>query len=185
MTRARWSPTDTPPLAGRTAVVTGANSGLGLETARALAAHGAAVVLAVRAVSKGEAAAADIRSSAPGSDVAVQELDLASLASIRDAAAALRERHARIDLLVNNAGVMWTPRSTTEDGFELQFGVNHLGHFAFTGLLLDRLLAVAGSRVVTVSSVAHRFRSRIDPEDLAGTHDSNRFSAYTLSLIHI
>jgi len=181
MTRARWSPTDTPPLAGRTAVVTGANSGLGLETARALAAHGAAVVLAVRAVSKGEAAAADIRSSAPGSDVAVQELDLASLASIRDAAAALRERHARIDLLVNNAGVMWTPRSTTEDGFELQFGVNHLGHFAFTGLLLDRLLAVAGSRVVTVSSVAHRFRSRIDPEDLAGTHDYNRFSAYTRS----
>jgi NAD(P)-dependent dehydrogenase (short-subunit alcohol dehydrogenase family) len=181
MTRVRWSPSDMPPLAGRTAVVTGANNGLGLETARALAAHGAAVVLAVRAASKGEAAAADIRSSAPGSDVAVQELDLASLASIRVAAATLRERHARIDVLVNNAGVMWTPRSATEDGFELQFGVNHLGHFAFTGLLLDRLLAVDGSRIVTVSSVAHRFRSRIDLEDLTGTREYHRVSAYTRS----
>ncbi len=162
----RWSAADIPPLAGRTAVVTGANTGLGLETARALAAHGAAVVLAVRVVSKGEAAAADIRASAPGSDVTVQELDLASLASIRDAAATLHDRHDRIDLLVNNAGVMSTPHSTTEDGFELQFGVNHLGHFAFTGLLLDRLLPVHGSRIVTVSSVSHRFRSRIDLEDL-------------------
>ena len=162
-------------------MVTGANTGLGLETARALAAHGATVVLGVRVVSKGETAAADIRASAPGADVAVQELDLASLTSIRDAAATLRDRHERIDLLVNNAGVMSTPQSTTEDGFELQFGVNHLGHFAFTGLLLDRLLAVPGSRIVTVSSVAHRFRSRIDLEDLNCTHAYDRFSAYTRS----
>ena len=135
----------------------------------------------MRVVSKGETAAADIRASAPGSDVAIQELDLASLASIRDAAATLHDRHERIDLLVNNAGVMWTPHSTTEDGFELQFGVNHLGHFAFTGLLLDRLLPVPGSRVVTVSSVAHRFRSRIDLEDLNSTRGYDRISAYTRS----
>ena len=96
----------------------------------------------------------------------IQELDLASLASVRDAAATLRDRYERIDLLINNAGVMSPPRSTTEDGFELQFGVNHLGHFAFTGLLLDRLLPDAGSRFVTVSSVGHRFCSRIDLEDL-------------------
>jgi NAD(P)-dependent dehydrogenase (short-subunit alcohol dehydrogenase family) len=132
-------------------------------------------------VSKGEAAAADIRASAPGSDVAVQELDLASLASIRGGAAALRDRHERIDLLVNNAGVMWTPRSFTEDGFELQFGVNHLGHFAFTGLILDRLLPVDGSRVVTVSSVSHRFGSRIDLEDLNHMRRYNRVSAYARS----
>ena len=181
MSSTRWSAADIPPLAGRSAVVTGANTGLGLETARALAAHGASVVLAVRVVSKGEAAAAAIRASAPGSDVVVQELDLASLASIRDAAATLHDRHERIDLLVNNAGVMSTPQSTTDDGFELQFGVNHLGHFAFTGLLLDRLLPVHGSRIVTVSSVAHRFRSRIDPEDLNGTRAYDRFSAYTRS----
>ena len=181
MTPKRWSAADIPPLAGRTAVVTGANTGLGLETARALAARGAAVVLAVRVVGKGETAAADIRASAPGSDVTIQQLDLASLASIRDAAATLHDRHERIDLLVNNAGVMSTPRSTTEDGFELQFGVNHLGHFAFTGLLLDRLLAVDGSRVVTVSSVSHRFRSRIDLEDLNSTRGYARFSAYTRS----
>jgi NAD(P)-dependent dehydrogenase (short-subunit alcohol dehydrogenase family) len=162
-------------------VVTGANTGLGLETARALATHGAAVVLAVRVVSKGETAAADIRASAPGSDVTIQELDLASLASIRDAAKTLHERHQRIDLLVNNAGVMWTPQSSTEDGFELQFGVNHLGHFAFTGLLLDRLLAVHGSRIVTVSSVGHRFRSRIDLDDLNSTSHYDRVSAYTRS----
>jgi NAD(P)-dependent dehydrogenase (short-subunit alcohol dehydrogenase family) len=126
-------------------------------------------------------AAADIRASAPGSDVAIQELNLASLASIRDAAATLCDTHDRIDLLINNAGVMWTPRSITEDGFELQFGVNHLGHFAFTGLLLERLLSVPGSRVVTVSSVGHRFGARIDLENLDNTRKYDRVSAYTRS----
>ena len=177
----RWSTGDIPPLAGRTAVVTGANTGLGLATARALAVRGAAVVLAVRVVGRGEMAAADIRASAPGSDVAIQELNLASLASIRDAAATLCDTHDRIDLLINNAGVMWTPRSITEDGFELQFGVNHLGHFAFTGLLLERLLSVPGSRVVTVSSVGHRFGARIDLENLDNTRKYDRVSAYTRS----
>ena len=181
VTPPRWSIADIPSLTGRTAVVTGANTGLGLETARELARHGAAVVLAVRVVGKGEAAAADIRASAPGADVVVQELDLASLASVRRAAASLRDRYDRIDLLINNAGVMAPPRSTTEDGFELQFGVNHLGHFALTGLLLDAMRSVAGSRVVTVSSVTHRFGSHIDLEDLGGTRRYHRVSGYTRS----
>ncbi len=162
-------------------MVTGANTGIGRETARALAVHGAAVVLAVRSVAKGEAAAADIRGSAPGADVAVQELDLASLASIRCAAASLRDRHRHIDLLINNAGVMSPPRSTTADGFELQFGVNHLGHFALTGLLLDRMLAVPDSRVVTIGSVGHRFCSGIDLEHIDGTGAYHRVSTYARS----
>jgi len=162
-------------------VVTGANTGLGLETARVLAGHGARVVLAVRSVSRGEAAADSIRASATGSDVTVQELDLASLASVRRAAAALRDRYERIDLLVNNAGVMATPRSTTDDGFELQFGVNHLGHFALTGLVLDRMLAAASSCVVTVSSVGHRFCPGLDLDDAHGTRRYRRVSAYARS----
>ena len=162
-------------------MVTGANTGIGLETARALAAHGAAVVLAVRVVAKGEAAASDIRASVADADVSIQELDLASLSSVRRAASTLRDRYERIDLLINNAGVMSPPRSITEDGFELQFGVNHLGHFAFAGLLLDRMLATPISRVVTVSSVGHRFCSRIDFDDLDSARHYNRVSAYSRS----
>ncbi len=138
----KWTTADIPDQTGRTAVITGANTGLGLETARALAAHGARVVLAVRDTSKGDRAAAQLRGT-----VEVQELDLTSLTSIRAAATALRDRFERIDLLINNAGVMTTPKGTTADGFELQFGTNHLGHFALTGLLLDRLLDVDGARV--------------------------------------
>ena len=133
-------------------MVTGANTGLGFETARVLAARGASVVLAVRDTDKGKRAAARIAGTAPGADVTVQPLDLASLESIRAAAAELRARHPRIDLLINNAGVMFPPRQTTRDGFELQLGTNHLGHFALTGLLLEQMLPVPGSRVVTVSS---------------------------------
>ncbi|GAB7191912.1 SDR family NAD(P)-dependent oxidoreductase [Kineococcus sp. NUM-3379] len=155
------------------AVVTGANTGLGFETARVLAERGATVVLAVRDVDKGARAAARA-----GGDVRVQELDLTSLASIRTAAAALREAHPRIDLLVNNAGVMYTPKRTTRDGFELQFGTNHLGHFALTGLLLDRLLPVPGSRVVTVSSSGHRIRAGIHFEDLQWERSYSRAGAY-------
>src|SRR6185312_9890832 len=153
----KWTATDIPDQTGRTAVVTGSNTGLGFETAAALAAKGAHVVLAVRNVDKGNEAAARIGAQTPGASVAVTELDLSSLDSVRAAAEQLRSWHDTIDLLINNAGVMMTPQSTTKDGFELQFGTNHLGHFAFTGLLLDRLLAVSGSRVVTVSSVGHRF----------------------------
>jgi NAD(P)-dependent dehydrogenase (short-subunit alcohol dehydrogenase family) len=132
------------------AVITGGNTGLGFETARALAGRGATVVIAARDPAKAAAAVDRI-----GAGVSHVPLDLASLSSVREAAAELRARFTRIHLLINNAGVMMTPRGTTRDGFETQFGTNHLGHFALTGLLLDRMTAVPGSRVVTVSSLAH------------------------------
>ncbi len=168
-----WAEQDIPDQSGRTAIVTGANTGLGFETARMLAEHGASVIIAVRDREKGKKAAARI-----SGDVSVQELDLTSLESIRAAAADLRAAHSRIDLLVNNAGVMYTPKRTTADGFELQFGTNHLGHFALTGLLLDRLLPVAGSRVVTVSSVGHRIRADIHFDDLQWERSYSRVEAY-------
>ena len=174
----RWTARDVPDLTGRTAVVTGANTGLGRETARELARRGAVVELAVRDELKGRAAADDIRREVPGAELHVQALDVASLASVRAAAEELRARHEHLDLLVNNAGVMYTPRSTTEDGFELQLGTNHLGHLALTALLLDRLLAAPAARVVAVSSVAHRVRSRIDFADLAFERDYDRVAAY-------
>jgi len=159
-------------------VVTGANTGLGFETARVLAARGASVVLAVRDTEKGKAAAARIAGAAPGADVTVQRLDLACLESIRAAAAELRARHPAIDLLINNAGVMFPPKQATRDGFELQFGINHLGHFALTGLLLEQMLPVPGSRVVTVSSQAHRLRARINFDDLQSERSYRRVAAY-------
>jgi NAD(P)-dependent dehydrogenase (short-subunit alcohol dehydrogenase family) len=175
---AKWTAADIPDQTGRVAVITGANTGLGYETALALADHGAHVVLAVRNLDKGKDAAARITAASPHADVALAELDLTSLDSIRAAAEQLRSAHERIDLLINNAGVMWTPKSTTKDGFELQFGTNHLGHFAFTGLLLDRLLPVAGSRVVTVSSMGHRIRADIHFDDLQWEHGYSRVGAY-------
>jgi NAD(P)-dependent dehydrogenase (short-subunit alcohol dehydrogenase family) len=174
-----WTTNDIPDQTGRTAVITGANTGLGYETAAALAAKGARVVLAVRNTDKGQAAADLISRRSPGASVAIQELDLTSLQSIRAAAEQLRAAHDSIDLLINNAGVMFTPRSTTKDGFELQFGTNHLGHFAFTGLLLDHIVAAPGSRVVTVSSVGHRFaRNGIRFDDLQWEKDYSRVGAY-------
>jgi NAD(P)-dependent dehydrogenase (short-subunit alcohol dehydrogenase family) len=175
---AKWTTADIPDQTGRVAVITGANTGLGYETALALAAHGAHVVLAVRNLDKGKDAAARITAASPHADVVLQELDLTSLDSVRAAARQLRSDHDHIDLLINNAGVMWTPKSTTSDGFELQFGTNHLGHFAFTGLLLDRLLPVAGSRVVTVSSIGHRILADIHFDDLQWEHSYNRVAAY-------
>jgi NAD(P)-dependent dehydrogenase (short-subunit alcohol dehydrogenase family) len=175
---AKWTAADIPDQTGRTAVVTGANTGLGFETAAALAAHGAHVVLAVRNLEKGKQAVARITEATPGADVELQELDLTSLEAVRATAEQLRSNHDRIDLLINNAGVMYTPKSTTKDGFELQFGTNHLGHFALTGLLLDRLLPVAGSRVVTVSSVGHRIRAAIHFDDLQWERGYSRVGAY-------
>jgi len=175
---AKWTTADIPDQTGRVAVITGANTGLGYETASALAARGAHVVLAVRNLDKGKDAATLISKRNPGASVALQELDLTSLASVGAAAEQLRADHDRIDLLINNAGVMYPPKSTTKDGFELQFGTNHLGHFAFTGLLLDRLLPVAGSRVVTVSSIGHRIRADIHFDDLQWERRYNRVQAY-------
>lgn len=174
----KWSEADVPDQSGRVAVVTGANTGIGYHTAAALAYRGAHVVLAVRNLEKGNAALSRIVAASPGADVTLQQLDLSSLASVRSAAAALRNAYPRIDLLINNAGVMWTPKSTTEDGFELQFGTNHLGHFALTGLLLDRLLSVRGSRVVTVSSLGHRLRAAIHFDDLQWERSYDRVGAY-------
>src|SRR5947209_3715388 len=169
---AKWTTADIPDQTGRVAVITGANTGLGYETAAALAAKGANVVLAVRNLDKGKDAARRIEQATPTAKVELQELDLTSLDSVRSAAEQLKSDHDTIDLLINNAGVMFTPKSTTKDGFELQFGTNHLGHFALTGLLLDRLLAAPGSRVVTVSSVGHRFaRNGIRFDDLQWDRD--------------
>ncbi len=173
-----WTTADVPDQAGRVAVVTGANTGLGYHTAAVLAESGAHVVLAVRNTEKGNLALARIVAAHPHADVTLQELDLGSLDSVRTAASALRKAYPRIDLLINNAGVMWTPRQLTADGFEMQFGTNHLGHFALTGLLLDNLLPVRGSRVVTVSSMGHRFRAAINFDDLQSAQHYDRFAAY-------
>jgi NAD(P)-dependent dehydrogenase (short-subunit alcohol dehydrogenase family) len=167
-----WSTADIPDQSGRRAIVTGANSGLGLIAARELARKGASVVLACRDMLKGEAALAQVR--AAGGDAELAALDLGSLASVRRFASA-QER--AVDLLLCNAGVMAPPRSETADGFETQIGINHLGHFALTGLLLDRLKAAATPRVVSTSSNAHRM-GRIDFDDLQGRRRYRRWRAY-------
>jgi NAD(P)-dependent dehydrogenase (short-subunit alcohol dehydrogenase family) len=176
--RTGWTAADMPDLGGRTAIVTGANSGLGFVTASRLAAHGASVTLAVRDPGRGQAAAGRIRAAVPEAQVQVRELDLASLASIRAFAAAWPAEHAGgLDLLVNNAGIMNVPRMLTADGFERQFGTNHLGHFALTGLLLPALLRRPEPRVVTVSSMLHR-RGRMDFDDLMGEASYRPWAAY-------
>jgi NAD(P)-dependent dehydrogenase (short-subunit alcohol dehydrogenase family) len=152
---ADWTEADVPPQTGRTAVVTGANSGIGFETARVLAGRGAHVVLACRDPGKANGAAARICGAFLHADVQVVRLDLASLASVREAARELRATCDRIDLLILNGGVMEPPYEWTDEGFELTLATNHLGHFALTGLLLDRLRETPGSRVVTVSSEGH------------------------------
>jgi NAD(P)-dependent dehydrogenase (short-subunit alcohol dehydrogenase family) len=174
----KWTAADVPDQTGRVAVITGANTGLGFETAAVLAAKGAHTVLAVRNLDKGNDAVARITAANPNATVTLQQLDLMSLDNVRKAADELRTNHPRIDLLINNAGVMYTDKGVTKDGFETQFGTNHLGHFALTGLLLDHLLPVEGSRVVTVSSVGHRIRAKIHFDDLNLDRNYNRVVAY-------
>ncbi len=173
----RWTEQDVPPQAGRIVVVTGANSGLGLNTARVLAARGAHVVLASRSAEKAADAAALIRVDTPGASLEVLPLDLADLASVRAAAERFAADHDHLDVLVNNAGVMATPHRRTADGFELQLGTNHLGHFALTGLLLASLLAAPAARVVTVSSGAHQM-GRIVFDDLQAERRYRKWPAY-------
>jgi NAD(P)-dependent dehydrogenase (short-subunit alcohol dehydrogenase family) len=174
----RWTASDMPDLTGRNAIVTGANSGIGFHAARELAAHGAAVTLAVRNPDKGRQALAWILADSPGATASVESLDLADLGSIREFADRWSHAHDEgLDLLINNAGVMAIPRRTTADGFEMQFGTNHLGHFALTGLLLPALVARPRSRVVTVSSGAHRF-GRMDFDDLMGERRYHAWRAY-------
>jgi NAD(P)-dependent dehydrogenase (short-subunit alcohol dehydrogenase family) len=173
-----WTTADLPDLTGRVAVVTGANSGLGYETALALAGCGAHVTMAVRDTAKGETAAAEMRRTFPDADLEVSALDLASLASIREFASRWSADHPDgLDLLINNAGVMALPHRLTADGFEMQIGTNHLGHFALTGLLLPALVARHRSRVVTVSSFAHRM-GRLNLDDLMGEKRYRAWGAY-------
>lgn len=169
----RWTTADMPDQTGRVAVVTGANTGVGLATARALAKAGATVVLACRDQARADAAAAET-----GGEPVL--LDLGSLASVRAGAERVIAQHQRVDLLINNAGVMMTPRGRTQDGFELQIGINHLGHFALTGLLLPAMLAVPGSRIVTVSSNAHRV-GEINFDDLNSRDRYRPVAAYAQS----
>jgi NAD(P)-dependent dehydrogenase (short-subunit alcohol dehydrogenase family) len=172
-----WTEADVPDLSGRLAVVTGANSGLGFETARVLAGAGARVVMACRDAGRGARAQEAIRAGAPRGEAVVMPLDLSSLASVRDFAKAFGDRFDRLDLLCNNAGVMALPLRRTADGFEMQFGTNHLGHFALTGLLLEPLQAADAARVVTVSSTAHRI-GRIRFDDLQWTRGYGKWPAY-------
>jgi NAD(P)-dependent dehydrogenase (short-subunit alcohol dehydrogenase family) len=176
--RRHWTEADIPDLSGRTAVITGANTGLGLQTARVLAARGAHVVLACRNLDKAGHAAGQIAAACPGASTSAVRLDLASQASVRSAAGEIRARFPSVDLLINNAGVMEVPCQRTEDGFELTLATNHLGPFALTGLLLDRL--AAGGRIVTVSSIGH-LDGVMDFDDLQSERRYDPEQAYAQS----
>ena len=172
-----WTAADLPELSDKVFVVTGGNSGLGLETARELARKGGIVVIACRDAGKAATALSQIRASAPGASVTAMGLDLASLASVRAFAEEFRASYRRLDALCNNAGVMALPYRKTKDGFEMQFGTNHLGHFALTGRLLDVLCATPGARVVNVSSTMHRI-GRIRFDDLQSERSYGKWRAY-------
>lgn len=175
---AKWTAADVPEQSGRLVIVTGSNAGVGYEVASVQAAKGAHVVLAVRNLDKGNAAKTRILAADPNAFVSVHELDLASLESVRRAADSLRAAHPRIDVLINNAGMVTLKKSATADGFEMQFGTNHLGHFALTGLLLENMLTVDGSRVVTMSSPGHRILSKIDFDHLKLDASYNKYTGY-------
>jgi NAD(P)-dependent dehydrogenase (short-subunit alcohol dehydrogenase family) len=176
-----WTTSDIPDQTGRTAIVTGANGGLGLETARALAVAGAHVIMAARNLDKAERAKAEILAADSQASLEVRALDLASLESVRAFAGPVARVHPRLDLLVNNAGVMGTPRLETADGFEMQFGTNHLGHFALTALLMPALLHGPASRVVTVTSTGRHYGGRLRLDDPHHRTSYNPWRAYGLS----
>ncbi len=167
-------------LTGKTVLITGANTGIGLETAVDLAKRGARVVLACRDVARGKAAEAEVKLRSKSDDVVFSKLDLASLKSVREFSERTLDEESRIDILVSNAGVMIPPYSTTEDGFELQFGVNHLGHFLLTNLLLERIKKSPNGRIVTVSSLGHT-SGKINFDDLQSKKSYSRWGAYAQS----
>ncbi len=173
-----WNIDNIPDLTGRTAVVTGANGGLGFETAKQLAGAGAHVVMAARNQEKAEHAFSMIREAYPQASIEIVELDLGSLASIQQAAKVIAAAHPRVDILVNNAGLMALPERRTEDGFEMQFGVNHLGHWALTAHLLPNLLAADAARVVNVTSMAHHTLAQLDPDNPHLVDEYDPWKAY-------
>lgn len=180
MTIGQWREADIPDQTGRVALVTGPTSGIGFETARALAARGAMVLLAGRSPERLDAAAARISERVPGAQLASVGCDVADLASVRAAASEVMASRPPVDLLILNAGVMAPPRQVTVDGFELQFATNHLGHFALAGLLFPHLVDRSDTRVVAVSSLAHR-EGRIDFDDLVAERNYDAFVRYRMS----
>ena len=177
-----WTVKNIPDLTGRVAIVTGANSGIGYETAKALAKKGASLVMACRNLDKANSAASEIRLAVKDADLDIIQLDLADLDSVRKFAEFFKDKYGSLDLLINNAGVMIPPFTRTADGFELQFGANHLGHFALTGLLLERLIDTPGARIVNVSSNAHRMGSEtIEFDNLNAENGYNASGAYAQS----
>ncbi|MBX2999563.1 MAG: SDR family oxidoreductase [Caldilineaceae bacterium] len=173
----KWTQKEMPNLSGRVVVITGANSGLGFECAKTLAAKGATVVMTARNLQKGEAARQGILQEQPSAALDLMALDVGDLSSIRAFAAAFKEKYDRLDILLNNAGVMAIPRQETPDGFEMQLGVNHLGHFALTGLLLDVITQTPNARIHNVSSSAN-YTGSINFEDLMGRQNYSRWAAY-------
>ena len=173
-----WTATDIPDLTGKTAVVTGANGGLGLESAKALAGAGAHVVMAARNQEKAQAAVDEIKATYPDASLEIVELDLASQASTMSAAESIVERHPTVDILINNAGLMAMPERRTDDDFEMQLGVNHFGHWTFTAGLLPSLLAADTARVVTVTSTAHHTGKPVDPDNVNMDGNYSAWGAY-------
>lgn len=172
-----WTAQDIPNLDGKIVVITGANSGLGFECSHILAEKGATVVMAVRTIAKGEQAKSDILRDTPQASLDVMALDVGDLSSVREFAQAFKAKYDRLDILLNNAGVMAIPRQETVDGFEMQLGVNHLGHFALTGLLLDVIVKTPNARIHNVTSSAN-YTGTINFDDLMGEKDYGRWSAY-------
>ena len=176
----KWTLKDIPDQSGKVVIVTGANSGIGFEASSALAHRGATVIMACRSLEKGEAAAEQIRSESPRNQIVVKRLDLTDLSSVQKFTESFLAEYSMLDILINNAGVMATPYRKTIDGFELQFGTNHLGHFKLTGLLIDLLKSTANSRVVTITSYAHFF-GRINFGDLNSERFYQKWLAYAQS----
>jgi NAD(P)-dependent dehydrogenase (short-subunit alcohol dehydrogenase family) len=175
--RHKWTQNDIPNLSGKVVIVTGANSGLGLESTKALAAKGATVVMACRNLSKAEKAKAEVLQNVPNAKLDLMQLDNANLESVQAFAKAFKAKYVRLDILLNNAGVMAIPRQETAEGFEMQLGVNHLAHFALTGLLLDVITGTPGARVHNTSSSA-AFSGAIYFDDLMGEKEYGRWTAY-------